>query len=637
MLALMKSLMNSFVGKIVIMIIIAGMAFWGVDQMFAQIRGGLGSDLARAGSRSLDRFTFDRKVENVLRNINSESEEPVTKSDALEQGLIDQIFQLESSQLTLLGFARSIGVRPSADAVIRELQGTDAFKNPLTGALDLDTYRDVLRRNQISQIDYEQQIADDLTMNALHTGGAAAIYPAKTLANLQARYIGEEREVAWFLLNTSDLPAPSAPTEDEVRAFYDENLEALEQPERRMIDMLKMSAEDFISEVSVTDQEVATIYEASKSERFSEPDTRTYVELLFDTREAARTAYGLLATGADPASLAGVISRETRTGRRESVSDPALAEAMFGRGKQSGALLEPTERDGKWLIARLVSVQPGAVFPLETVEEQIRSELARERAEVLLYEKLNDLDRALGAGFPINQIAEDVNVPLFTFAPVDANGLTEEGAPQIGLMAAGEAFRQAFQIPVGETSNRFDGQDAVYLTSPRSITEPYTPEYEAIRERVRASLVRQREANGVQTVIDGIQQRVQSGEATLEDEAAKFDEVVETPLQPITRMTASEAGLPNAAINSVFSGEEGEVFTFPSRAGDLVMIMQLKSVTPPDETQMAMLAPLATSSLSGALEEDLNAALDMEIARAMKLRTNQGALNAYKASINTDQ
>ena len=91
--------------------------------------------------------------------------------------------------------------------------------------------------------------------------------------------------------------------------------------------------------------------------------------------------------------------------------------------------------------------------------------------------------------------------------------------------------------------------------------------------------------------------------------ARVYEVAVETPLQPITRMTASEAGLPNAAINSVFSGEEGEVFTFPSQAGDLVMIMQLKSVTPPDETQMAMLAPLATSSLSGALEEDLNAAL----------------------------
>ena len=339
MLALMKSLMNSFVGKIIVMIIIAGMAFWGVDQMFAQLRGGIGSNMAAAGSRGFDAVTFDRRVESVIRNINADSEEPVTKPELLEQGVIDQVFQLEAAKLTLLGYADSIGVHPSTDAVVEELKNIDAFKNPLTGALDLDTYRDVLYRSRITQADYEQQLSDDLTMKALRDAAGAAIFPPKTLSGLQARYIGEARNVGWFILDTSSLPEPDAPTEDEIRAYYDENLEALKQPERRMIDVLRMSAEDFLSEVTVTDQEVATVYEASKSERYSEPDTRTYVELMFSSREAARTAFGLLAAGADPASVEGVASRETRTGRRESVSDPLLAEAMIGAGKQSGALV----------------------------------------------------------------------------------------------------------------------------------------------------------------------------------------------------------------------------------------------------------------------------------------------------------
>ena len=150
MLALMKSLMNSFVGKIVVMIIIAGMAFWGVDQMFAQICGGLGSNMAAAGSRGFDAAAFDRRVESVVRNINADSEEPVTKPDLVEQGIIDQIFNMEAAKLTLLGYADSIGVRPSTDAVVEELRNTDAFKNPLTGSLDLDTYRLVLNQNRIS-------------------------------------------------------------------------------------------------------------------------------------------------------------------------------------------------------------------------------------------------------------------------------------------------------------------------------------------------------------------------------------------------------------------------------------------------------------------------------------------------------
>tara|TARA_R100001079_G_scaffold59226_1_gene30307 strand:+ start:1213 stop:3126 length:1914 start_codon:yes stop_codon:yes gene_type:complete len=637
MLALMKSLMNSFVGKIVVMIIIAGMAFWGVDQMFAQIRGGLGSNMAAAGSRGFDAAAFDRRVESVVRNINADSEEPVTKPDLVEQGIIDQIFNMEAAKLTLLGYADSIGVRPSTDAVVEELRNTDAFKNPLTGSLDLDTYRLVLNQNRISQADYEQQLSDDLTMAAMRDAAGAAIYPANTLAALQGRYLGESRNVAWFILNTDTLPEPDAPTEEDVRAYYDENLEALKQPERRMIDVLRMSAEDFLSEVTVTDQEVATVYEASKSERFSEPDTRTYVELLFDTREAARTAFGLLAAGSDPASIEGVASRETKTGRRESVSDPLLADAMFGAGRQSGALFGPAERGDQWLVARLISVQPGAVFPLEQVEGEIRDQLSRERASVLLFDKMEALDRAIGAGYPLSQIAEDVGVPLITYAPVDTSGRTRDGVTLHGLLQAGEAFQQSFQIGVGDTSNRFDIGEATYLTSPREIIESYTPEFEELSDQVRAVLVAQRQQNSVQSALDDLTKRIESGETTLEAEARAAGEVVETPLAPVTRRNAGEAGLPSAALGQIFNGKEGDVFTLPSRAGDMVMVMQLTEVTPPSEAELAELAPLANSNLLAELQSDLIAATEAEISASMKLRKNQGALNVYKASISTEQ
>ncbi|WP_273054301.1 peptidylprolyl isomerase [Hyphomonas sp.] len=634
----MKRLTQSILGKFIAMIIIAGMAFWGVDQIFNQVRNGLGSDLMAAGKSSVTVEGFDRRIEVMLRNVNQQNDNPITKDQAVERGMVDQVFQLEQSQTTILGFASKIGVAPSTDAVLAELRKQDAFKNPLTGELDLATYQRVLAQNRFSQAEYEDQVKSDLTLQALQAGTIAGLISPDVLKAVQARYLAESRDVAWFILDAADVPKPDAPTEEEVLAFYNENLDALKQPERRGIDLVKVSADDFLSQVEVTEQEIATIYEASKSERFSEPEQRTYVELMFDSRDAARDAFGALAGGADPSTLQGVVSRDSKTSLAEDVDDQLLRDAMFGPGKQSGALFGPKDMgDGRWLIARLVSVQPGAVFPIEDVSEEIRTDLARERATLLLYDKLEALDRSINAGFDLGQIASELGVPVISFEPVDQNGYTEDGLPMMGLLDAGDAFKQAFTMNVNDTSNQFIKDDVTYVISTRKIVPPSTPDFDEVKDDVRQALILRNEGEAAQTMVKSIKERIESGASSLEAEARAAKAELETPPSSVTRMSAEDSGLPNSAIGGIFSGKPGEVFTYPNRTGDKYMIVQLKAVNDPSAADLAAADPRASSALVTSLDSDLAAAMQTEMAGAVKLKVNSGAYNAYKASITTDQ
>jgi peptidyl-prolyl cis-trans isomerase D len=402
--------------------------------------------------------------------------------------------------------------------------------------------------------------------------------------------------------------------------------------------MVRVSADDFLSQVEVTEQEIATIYEAGKSERFSEPEQRTYVEMIFDTRDAARNAFAALAGGADPSTLQGVVSRDSKTSKQDDVQDPLLRDAMFGPGKQSGALFGPKDLgDGRWLVARLVSVQPGAVFPIETVSEQIRTDLARERATQLLYEKLEALDRSINAGFDLNEIAGDLGVPVMSFEPVDKNGYTKDGLPMIGLMDAKDAFSQAFDMSVNDTSNQFTAADATYVTSTRKIVAPSTPDFEEVKDDVRAALIMRNEGEAAQNLVNEIKERIDSGASTLEAEAKTAKSVIESPPGAVTRMNAEESGLPNSAIGGIFAGKAGEVFVYPNRTGDKYMIVQLKAVNDPSEADLAAADATASSALMSSLDSDLQAAVEAEMAKATKLKVNNAAYNAYKASITTDQ
>jgi peptidyl-prolyl cis-trans isomerase D len=637
MISIMRRVSNSFLGRVVLMLMVVGMAFWGADTSISMIRSGLGGGLATAGGRSVNAGDLDRRIETYLRNVNQQSPEPVSKADVAENGVIDQIFTMESSKLSSLGYARTLGLEATTDAVLGELATVDAFKNPLTGELDPIKYREILNSNGLTEQVYEREVSDELILRKLRGGASAAVFPLELFSGIQAKYIGEARDVAWFVLDTSGAAKPAVPTEEDVKAHYTKNLEALKQPERRVIDLVQISSEDFLHEVTVTDQEVATTYEATKSAKFSAPDQRTYVELIFADRELAKVAFGQLAAGADADQVTGVIKRDIRTGLAENVADPALRDALFGPGKQSGALFGPRELDGGWLVARLISVQPGAVKPIEEVGEQIRLELARDRARQRVYDKVEALEIAIAAGYPVARIAADVGAPVMTFQGIDKQGATENGQQVVSLMAIDGALEQAFLLGEGDSSGTFALQDGSALISVRKIIPASTPAFETVKDRVQSDLIATRLAEAAQAYAATFVDRVKSGALTLEAAAKEAKSVVELPSGPITRASAEASGLPSAALSPVFSGVAGDTFSFPNRSGDRYLVVQLRKITAPTPEELTMLSSAAASALSTTLDQDLQIAFEAEMKKSARLKVNQNALDAYKAAITQAQ
>jgi peptidyl-prolyl cis-trans isomerase D len=224
-----------------------------------------------------------------------------------------------------------------------------------------------------------------------------------------------------------------------------------------------------------------------------------------------------------------------------------------------------------------------------------------------------------------------------SFEAVDKNGYTKDGLPMIGLIEAKDAFSQAFEMNVNDTSSQFTSEDATYVTSTRKIVPPSTPEFDEVKDDVRAALVMRNEGQAVQNLVNDIKERIESGASTLDAEAKSAKSVIEAPPGPVTRMNAEESGLPNTAIGGIFAGKAGEVFTYPNRTGDKYMIVQLKAINDPSPGDLAMADASAYSALNASLNSDMQAALESEIGNAIKLRINNAGFNAYKASITTDQ
>ncbi len=637
MISLMKRLAGTFLGKIVIVIIIAGMAFWGADAVFTQVRDGFASNLVVSGPRALDGATLDFRVENELRRINQESDRPMTKSEAAEQGTIDQIYQIEAERVIRLGYADTLGVSPSTDAVLQRIRSFPAFQNPLTGELDSLIMQDSLRRLGYTLRSFEREVQDDLALQALQQGALAGVVGPRLLSELEAIYLGENRSISWFFYQPLTGLPPDRPAREELEAYYNENLETLRQPERRGMDVLFMSLDDFTGEVEVTEQEITIIYEATKSERFSEADSRTFAELHFDSRDAARDAFGRLAGGADIESITRARNVTMRTARAAEVEDALLREAMFGAGRQSGAMFGPRETQAGWLVARLISVQPGAVRPLEEVEDQIRTELARDRAQVIFAEKIEALDSAIAAGLSVFEIAEEIGIPVMSLSPVDRQGMTESGIRIDTLQAAPGLVDQLFRLRTGDISSLIDTNDGVAVGSTRTIVASYTPDFDVIENDLREAYIFENRSTRAQSAADALTDRIRDGASTFQSEAAAISAEIETAPQPISRSNAQITGLPGPILQATFTAAEGDVLALPLGDGETFLILSVDSVTLPDEQSLESLLAEAQAGLTNNLAADIEMALSSEIRDFMRPQINEPGLADYKRSISTVQ
>jgi len=635
MLTMMRNLLSSKLGLGLFGLIIIAMAGWGVTDIFS---GGLGTNLAKAGSRELTLERFETQVEQYLRVQRQSGGEIVSRRDAVEQGVMDQLFNIEVARSAVLGFGERIGANASDSRVEEEIRGIEAFQSPATGQYDHELYQRYVRQSNMSQSAFNESIRDDLTLGYLQEAATAATGVPDSFARLQATYLGESRKVAWMVLGRDDLDAPAPPTEDALRSHYAENTSTFEIPERRRIAQVRISPDDFRHKVEVDEEMLRSTYDAQLERRFSEPDSRRFLEIVATSEAAARDILGRLAAGAGPEDLADeqINSVQERTARRRDLASEVLAEELFGPRATPGIVAGPAKRGQVWLVARLEAVIPGDPIPFEYVRGDIRETYVTRAAEDLYRQAMDDLFDQIGAGLTLSQIARELGVPLMRLTPLGRNATVAGGEEMAGLVYSPEILSTAFKLDPGEVSDPIEpdtdeGQETL-LVQVNEVLPARTPEFEDVRARVAEAVTAQNAREKLDKAAAQIKARIEEGETDLAAAAAELGVEVTRPDREITRSNY-QIGLPSQALVPVFEGEAGDVIVSPAQQPGQQAIIVIEAAAQPDETELSVLAPVVEGEIASALESDLEAALQSEIRQAMTLETNPSALDAYKQSI----
>lgn len=628
MLTLMRSMLRSKLGLLVFGLVIIAMAGWGVTDVFS---GGLGNNLAGAGQRTLSDTQFDRIVERELRNAEDDRGRAISKEQALERGLIDQIYNREQFNLALRAYGDKLGITATQDVIQKTITQDPAFRDT-TGVFDPNQYRQLIDFNGFTPRTFEDTIERDLTINRLRMLPASGLSVPNALARIEASFTGELRSASWFALREDALPEIGEPTEEDLRTLYDSRTDALREPERRQITLLRVSVDDFTGQAEFSEDDLIGFYEAYKPERYTGPDSRTITEFQFQTEAEARDALGRIAGGATASDLTNLLSSNTRTTRQEGIANERFAQQVFSPVSAPNSLHGPVQIGSAWTVIRLESITPGEATPFELVRDEIATELAREQAINLFYDALPRFDDLIGTGASLEEIALGLGAPVLTFAPVDRRGVSVSGAFYSPLAEYPQLLQQAFDRQEGRTTERFGEDEVTWLARVDQIIPERMPEFEEVEDRLAVAWRLQQQSDQLQAVAGEIESRMASGESTLAEEAARYDAVLESNPRPLSRANP-QANLPPQLINGLFEIDaEGDVISGPGLPGQMI-ILQATVIDRPAPETLDILAESASVGMQEQLSGDLFEAFFLEIQSEMELETNPAALDAYKRRI----
>ena len=467
MLRSIRNAAQGIVGKaimtVVMGLIIVSFVIWGVGDM---LRGFTTSTVASVGSAKISSQEYRVAYQRTLQQLQRRLRRPFTNEEARAAGIDRQVLGRLISEAAVDEEARKLGLGVS-DQALRDIITSNPNFRDKNGAFDPARFEAALRDLDMSErgfvSDLRKQALRQFIVAALTTGVAAP----KAAVKAEADYDGQSRSVDYFVLPASAAGEIAAPSEEALKAYFNDRKSNYRAPEYRAMNVLDLEPETVANpaEVSDADAEAAYAKLAGKDPAFGAPEKRDLQQILFPNDAEAAAADAKIKVGAsfdDIAKERNLKPEDTDLGEttKDAMLDKAEADAVFAlpQGGVSGAL---RTQFGP-VIVRVKGITPSTVKPFAEVKEAVKKQVSASRAGDKIQALRDKIEDARVSGKSLLDAAKDVGLAAQSIAAVDASGLDPKGEA-LDLPDKQELLRAAFASDVGLDEAPLQTKDGGFL------------------------------------------------------------------------------------------------------------------------------------------------------------------------------
>lgn len=620
MMTFLRNAANTWVAKLLLVILVVSFAVWGIS---GEIHSGFGSrDVVTAGRTGVSGADFRLAYDRQLSLLSQQFGQRITREQAKSMGIEDQVIGQLAAGAVLDEQARKMGLGLSRDRLAQLTFDDPAFRGQ-DGRFDRRVFDYVLNQIGMRPDDYLRNRAQVAVRQQIVQAVADGVAMPDVFFKAVALYRGEDRTAEYLVLPRSLVEPVEEPSETVLEEYFEANKATYRAPEYRSLSYVRLRPEDIVDASAITDAQVKDDYEKNAA-RYTTPETRTIEQIVFSSKEAADTASASLKGGAtfeQVAKAQGKSEQDIRLGAmtKEQIADPAVAEAAFSLAE--GQVSDVVSGSFGPVLLRVTEIKPQTVKSLQDVAEDIRRELALVEANKVLPEVLDSYEDARAGGSTLREAAEKLKLKVMTVDAIDRDGTRPDGSVVGDLPDSQQLISRAFDSEEGTENDPLDaGNNGYVLYEVNKITPARDRELDEVKDKVVADWKAAEADKRLKAKADELEKRLQDG-ATLDTIASELG--LEKQTKRGLKRGGDDADFGSDGVRAIFSVAENGVGQAATPDKNGTILFKVTEAFEPAGAGPDAVPEQDRKSLSSALSDDLLDQLVAQLQTQFQVRVNR--------------
>lgn len=591
MLQTMRNNAQGIIAKIIVGFIIVVFALWGVESIVNL--GGGEKPVATVGDYEISRVEVQQKVaeqkNQLRRQFGDQYDEGLFNDKFLEQSAVEQLINEKVAQTQ----ADKLDLYAAKGIVDQMIVNTPSFQT--AGEYDPEQFKLVLRMNGYSVAQYRAMLADSVRQNQVRAAFMLSTIETPFEMQLRQSLENEQRTFSYASVSADQFKDSVEVLDDEITAYYDENIQRFMTPERARIRYVLLSRDSIENAQEVTEEDLEVAYQDYVAD-IEQNEQRESAHILFLTEdrsesealELAEAARTRLENGESFATVAADVSEDGGSAdmggslgvNPRGAFDPAFDDALYAL--EEGEVSEPVVTEFGVHIIKAVSVQSADVPAMADVRDELVDIVKAEKAGFLFAERSQELANSAFSAETIEELAASSGLEVQT-----SEYFTQAGGQ--GVADSDQVRRTAFEDNMKldrELSDLVDLEAGSMVFVVDDYQDAQPKPLDEVRGQVVAALTSQK----------ALEAASEKAEAILAGEAdADWSEATTTLRQ--------STDAPRVAQQKAFALAEGESDVVSSPAG--YTVVRLTSIDRKSWEDMAVTDELKTSVRNQSARDDM--------------------------------